>query len=60
MEDLGTYSPVILTAATERILKTLIWDGIMQPVEIYSLGKDRQPGFTSYLSTVLEVLLELS
>lgn len=54
MEDLGTSSPVILTAATERILKTWIRDGIMQPREIHSLGKERQPWFTPYLSTVLK------
>lgn len=35
-EDLGIYSPIILTAATERILETLMWDRIMQHRNIQS------------------------
>lgn len=41
-EDLGIHSPVIPTAATERILETLIWDGVMQHVETARPGKERQ------------------
>lgn len=41
-EDLGIHSPVIPTAATERILETLIWDRVTQHVETASPGKERQ------------------